>query len=185
MCFLSLFIKNDFLSNFSLVDNFSKIYDFKLNRKETPHLHGAKAFLVILSIGLHSFILCGIYWSPPCGPAKEQEEEVEKFRFFIKRGVALASQMFFMGGFFAMYSWYDVIKNKAIKFNYWNYLFIRYIKIVAVGIPLLLLYFILPQIGNGPFYSDLTNHLYENCKENGYKIFFLTTNIGNRLNDMW
>ena len=84
-----------------------------------------------------------------------------------------------------MYSWYDVIKSKAMKFNYLTYLGARFIRTAIIGIPILLLYFILPQLGNGPFYSDLTNHFYENCKENGYKLFSLTTNIGDMPNDMW
>ena len=189
MCFLSLFIKNKFLSNFSLVDNFNIIYNFKLKdddaSKERVYLHGSKALMIVSSIAAHSFIFSGIYWAPPYGPAKEREEYIENFRFFFKRAASVSSQLFFIGGFFSMYSWYDVIKSKELKFNYLTYLRARYIRIATIGIPLLLLYFILPQVGNGPFYSDITNHLYENCKENGYKILTLTTNIGDRASDMW
>ena len=189
MCFLSLFIENDFLSSFSLVDNFNIIYNFELKNdesKEQAFIHGFKTLMLFSSISTHSFIFFGLYWAPPQALIKEHEDNLDyNLRIFFERFLVFAGQMFFVGGFFSMYSWYDVIKSKAVKFNYLTYLGARFIRVAIIGIPILLLYFILPLIGNGPYYSDLTNHFYENCKENGYKFFTSTTNIGDRVNDMW
>lgn len=79
---------------------------------------------------------------------------------------------------------HDVIKKKTIKFNFMNFVVIRYVKVAISSIPVILLFFILPQLSHGPYYSSITNHLADNCRRNGYKIFTLTTNLGDSFLDM-
>lgn len=79
---------------------------------------------------------------------------------------------------------HDVIKKKTIKFNFFNFVVVRYARIAIASAPVILFYFILPQLSHGPFYSTITNHMADACKRTGHKIFFLTTNIGDCFLDM-
>ena len=106
LSFLSLFMKNDFLSNFSIPHNFNAIYstDFNENSKEKAYLHAIKTILILASISTHSFIFMGYLWSQPNASIK-----VHNINYLLKivmeRFIAVASQMFFLTGFFSMYLW--------------------------------------------------------------------------------
>lgn len=78
-----------------------------------------------------------------------------------------------------------MIKNKAVKFNFFTYVAARYIRIAIVNLPVLLGFFILPHFGSGAFYSVVTNQFRENCEENGFKVFFAFTNVNDPVIDMW
>lgn len=84
--------------------------------------------------------------------------------------------MFFYGGFFSMYAWFDVLKKSSIPYNFFSFFVLRYFKIAIVTIVTLLTTFVLPHLGSGPLYSDITNHLYANCKESFWKVFLLISN---------
>lgn len=107
LCFLAFFIKTEFLSNFSIPDNFRVIYntDFKdKESEERANLHGGKAAMICLSIVTHSFIFYGAYFAHPYGTIKEQEV-LPHLRIWLERYLPFASMMFLFGGFFASYSW--------------------------------------------------------------------------------
>lgn len=131
----------------------------------------------------HSSIYGSFYFSSSFASIKEFKMP-EYLQVFCARFLLLASQMFFLGGFFSMISWYDIIKKEPKKFSFFNYIKTRYIRIFIISIPITLIAFILPHLGSGPYFSDLTNHFYENCRRNGYKIFFLSSNINDRIVDM-
>lgn len=121
--------------------------------------------MLFASVMVHSVLYTGVYWSPLYGSIKEFEDALQinpTMRMFISRFNSVSGQLFFYGGFFAMYSWFDVIRTTPNKFTYFDYIFKRYIRMAIIAIPILLIYFILPQLNKGPYYSDITNHFYEN-----------------------
>ena len=183
-CILSLFIQNDFLSNFSPVHNFNIIYNLQGHSKEKPFLHGMKAIMLISSITCHSFLFMGVYFAQPYGSIKELGFG-KMVQIYLERFLPVASQLFFISGFFSMYAWYDVIKSRSTKFTFWMYLVVRYFRIAIISIPITLFFFVLPHLGSGPYYSQITGHFYQNCLQNGYKVFFLSTNLNDRITDMW
>ena len=185
LCVASLFIENDFLSHFSLLKNWKIIYNTESREsksEEQAYLHGAKALLVIASICTHSYLFMGLYISHPFASIKELN--LDAYRAHSARATSITSQLFFVGGFFSFYAWYDVIKSKAIRFNYFTYLLTRYIRIAIINLPVLLCFFLLPHFGKGAFYSVITNQFRENCEENGFKVFLLSTNINDPVIDM-
>lgn len=185
-CALSLFIESDFLTHFSPRKNLKIIYSIDLDddSKEKLYLHGAKALMLISSITCHTVLFMGVYWAQPYGSIKELGVN-EIVKIYLERFIPVASQLFFFGGFFSMFAWFDVIQSRSIKFTFWLYLLVRYIRIAIISVAIMLLFFVLPHLGSGPYYSQLTNHLYENCVRNGWKITFLTTNFNDRIADMW
>lgn len=185
LCALSMFIQNDFLSHFSPAQNLNIIYNLQGDySREKLYLHGIKALLLISSITCHSFLFMGVYWSQPFGSIKEINIS-KLLQIYLERFIPVASQLFFVSGFFSMWAWFDVIQSKSMKFTFWLYLVARYFRIAIISIPILLLFFVLPHLGSGPYYSQVTTHLYQNCVQNGYKIFFLSTNLNDRIIDMW
>ena len=75
-----------------------------------------------------------------------------------------------------MYAWYDIVKSNKIKLTFLNFFALRYIKVTIITLITILITFLLPHLNDGPFYSDLTNHLYTNCVRNGWKEFLLISN---------
>lgn len=75
-----------------------------------------------------------------------------------------------------MYAWFDVVKSDKFRLNFFNFFAIRYTKVAIISLITMLIIFLLPHLNDGPFYSDLTNHLYSNCIRNGWKEFLLISN---------
>ena len=138
--------------------------------------------LLIISISAHSYLFMGLFIPHPFASIKEFH--LDPYRMIFHRATSFTSQMFFLGGFFSFYSWYDAIKSKADRFTYFNYLLTRYIRIAIVNVPILICFFLLPHFGTGALYSVITNQFRENCEENGFKVFFLSTNINDPVLDM-
>lgn len=46
-----------------------------------------------------------------------------------------------------MISWYDIVKSNPKRYNIRSYFFVRYFRLAIISIPLLLLFFVLPQLG--------------------------------------
>lgn len=75
LCILSYFVQNDFLSAFSLVDNYKALYGHNPSQADPNSrvLHGFKFLLIIVSISLHSIVCMGILFAQPYAPVKEIE----------------------------------------------------------------------------------------------------------------
>lgn len=187
LCFLSFFIKIDFLKHFDLVKNYNIIYKKRENQcaEEFGYLHGMKAFMMSCSISAHTVVYMGAlvvfdskdlqnlsklglqliffffrcsFFSQPFSSVTSQE--VPPFIIpFIERFLFLASQLAIMGGFFSMFSWYDIIKNNPKKYNLKSYFMVRYFRLVMISIPMLLLYFVLPHLGELQFDYLLQNFI--------------------------
>lgn len=175
LCLLSCFVKNDFLSNFSLHDNWTIIYDLNETDETKLFLHGIKFLLIVISITLHAMTVLGGVFSQPYGTVKEIEFS-KFFQIFLSRSYLFADGMFFLGGFFAMFAWYDVIKSEKMKFNFKNFFVLRYFKIAIIATVIILITVLMPHLGSGPYYSDLTNHIKNNCVYNWWNIFLLISN---------
>ena len=103
------------------------------------------------------FFRCS-FFSKPFSSVTSQE--VPPFIIpFIERFLFLASQLAIMGGFFSMFSWYDIIKNNPKKYNLKSYFMVRYFRLVMISIPMLLLYFVLPHLGELQFDYLLQNFI--------------------------
>lgn len=102
-CVLSHFIKNDFLSNFSLSHNYNTIYSFDANSEDDSRmfLHGVKFLLIIISISLHAMTILGGLFAQPYGTIKETVF-TEFLQKFLGRSAVFADTMFFYGGFFSL-----------------------------------------------------------------------------------
>lgn len=98
LCISSLFVKNDFLSCFSLVHNFKGAYNNEVSTRksqERAYLHGAKALVVIASICTHSYLFMGVYISHPFANLKELS--LEPYRMLLARATSVTGQLFFIG----------------------------------------------------------------------------------------
>ena len=84
--------------------------------------------------------------------------------------------MFFLGGFFAFWAWHDAAKSGKVKLNLLYFFGVRYMKVFVIVTIIIMLTFILPLLGSGPFYSQLTNHFVQNCKENFWREYLLVSN---------
>ena len=68
------------------------------------------------------------------------------------------------------------MKSEKIRLTFRNYFAIRYIKVAIIALITIMITFLLPHLNDGPFYADLTSHLYSNCVRNGWKEFLLISN---------
>lgn len=98
ICILSIFLKNDFLSKFSLINSYKIIYHHNShdNDEYKLFLHGIKFALVITSISSHTMILLGIYFNAPYSVVKEIKF-AKLTELFLSRIYLLSDTMFFMG----------------------------------------------------------------------------------------
>lgn len=64
-----------------------------------------------------------------------------------------------------------------MKYDFKTVLLTKYVRYFIIMALMILLTFILPIIGSGPYYSDYTNHLVENCKENYWKNLLMISNL--------
>lgn len=85
--------------------------------------------------------------------------------------------MFFLGGFFAFWAWHDVVKSGKAKLNFLTFFAARYAKVFVIVTLIILFTFVLPLLGTGPHYSQVTNHFVENCKENFWREYLLVSNL--------
>lgn len=85
-----------------------------------------------------------------------------------------------------IYSIHDLVKGNKMKYDLRNVFLMKYVRYFKILVIMILLTFILPLIGNGPYYSDYTNHLVDSCKENYWKNLLLISNFmsSNRVLDM-
>lgn len=184
LCILSCFIKNKFISNFSLVDNFKIIYQYDPNNntnKISAFLHGTKFLLVYISIFVHIFVVNSLIYPHPYSLIKEFFKPPEYVKIYVNKFLVTSDAMFFFGGFFAMFAWHDVVKSGKIKYNFKNFFILRYIKISIIAAIVILITMLLPHLGSGPVYVDYSKYLYNNCKESWWYIFLLISNNQNCL----
>ena len=85
--------------------------------------------------------------------------------------------MFFLGGFFAFWSWHEVSKRGKAKLNFLTFFAARYAKVFVIVTLIILFTIILPLLGTGPYYSQVTNHFLENCKANFWREYLLISNL--------
>lgn len=64
-----------------------------------------------------------------------------------------------------------------MKFNFLNFFWRRYQKIAISITGVILISFLLPLLGSGPYFSQLSSHFYETCRRNFLKDFLLISNF--------
>lgn len=151
LCVLSLFIKNKkFLSNFSLVDNYNAIHAENENRK--AYLDGIIFVIIAFGILSHSSIILSIFYSQPVAPLKETPIS-GLIHAFLGRYFNVVDVVFFFSGFLALYVSHDLVKSGRMNFNIYSIFGLKYVVYATTIAIAMLIGFILPQIGSGPYYS--------------------------------
>ena len=63
-----------------------------------------------------------------------------------------------------------------MKLNFLTFFTARYAKVFVIVTIIILFTFVLPLLGSGPFYSQITNHFVQNCKQNFWREYLLVSN---------
>ena len=92
LCISSLFIKNKFTSNFSLIENYKTANHYNPNL--CLHFDGLKFFVLTFSTATHSMVLLGILFAQPYAPVKESEFSAF-FSAFFGRFIKAVDVLFF------------------------------------------------------------------------------------------
>lgn len=178
LCMLSYFFKdNSFLIHFSISKNYNRVYDYDtsdLKTRSTDYLHGLKSVVIACSILLHCFGI--IIIQTPFLFSKIRYYHAGTIQIILDRAFLFADLLFFYGGFFAMFSWYDSLKRMNV--TPYRYVFTRFIRVFVVSVMVILLTFLMPLISNGPYYKDLMAKCTSNCLQNFWKNLLLINNHG-------
>lgn len=104
------------------------------------------------------------------------------FREISAGSLYLPDVMFLIGGLLTCVMWYPVFEKTKGKISFFDYVILRWFRVTPVILAILLIGFVYPRFGSGPFFNDLANHMQTNCKANFWKNLLYIANFDRGLN---
>lgn len=104
------------------------------------------------------------------------------FREISAGSLYLPDVMFLIGGLLSSVMWYPVFAKTKGKLSFFSYVALRWFRITPVIIAILLIGFVYPRFGSGPFFQDLASHMQTNCRTNFWKNLLYIANFERGLN---
>ena len=104
------------------------------------------------------------------------------FREISAGSLYLPEVMFLIGGLLSSVMWYPVFEKTKGKLSFLSYLALRWFRITPVIVAILLIGFVYPRFGSGPFFLDLATHMQTNCQTNFWKNLLYIANFERGLN---
>lgn len=153
-----------FLDNFSIIANGSDLFDCSVRSRDIKCLHLIRVISMFWIISIHT--LQHNDWS---GFDRVHENELMLGNFFVHpllNSNYLVDNFFLMSGLLVCHNHLASKRDPLKQFSFIRSLVLRYLRVTPQVMVLSLLYIILPVIGHGPFWYDMTNDSAKFCEKN-------------------
>jgi len=149
---------------FSTITNGEEFFKTSLRSNDIRCLHGLRVITMLWIICVHTLQYND--WSGFTRVYNTEESMRSVFLHPIVNANYVVDNFFLISGLLAAYTTWNSNKGTSANFSILTSLMSRYLRLTPQVLLVSLLYILLPLIGDGPFWYDMTHDASKNCEKN-------------------